>query len=148
MKYKGDQNKNEAKSLLKNTHKKHDLLNNHENNLLTNKFLTFLKIINISIFAYIIFSSIFYLIVHFYGKTFIKGKSVRLEYDTLLHQNLFVNFYFVLTTVLGFLTISKKSINYFLFYYFTMVLYGTVFTISYFSTSSTIVAGYAAFSNL
>jgi len=125
-------NINETKRLLKN-YNKGKILKMNENPLLSSKFLSFLKIVNISVLVYIIFSTIFYFIVHYYGKRVIQSKTIRIEYEQLLYQNLFVNFYFLLVALLGFNTVKKRSLYYFCSYYFTLIIYSIIFTISYFS---------------
>jgi hypothetical protein len=129
MKY--EENTQERKSLLKNS--KHRNISSEEYPLLSSSFIFYLKIANIKISIYILISTIFYFMVHYYGKKIIKTKTVRLEYENELYQNLFVNFYFTLSLIVGFLSINRRSLHYFSFYYFTFLLYSTVFIISYFS---------------
>jgi hypothetical protein len=129
MKYE-DNNNPETKKLLK-THK--SPFRSQDSSFLSHNFLVFLKTINIALLSYIIFSTFFYFIVHYYGKRIINSKTLRLEYDNLLYQNLFVNFYFILASVLGFISISRKSILYFCWFYTTLNLYSTLFITSYIS---------------
>jgi hypothetical protein len=128
---KNDEQAGETKQLLKNTKLRY--AKTEEYPLITSNFSKYLKITNISILIYILFSTIFYFIVHFYGKRIIKSKTVRVEYENELYQNLFVNFYFTLSVILGFMAINRKSLYYFSFYYMTFILYSTLFIISYYS---------------
>ncbi len=126
MKY--EDNLPESKKLLKSNK---NIPKKHEPSLLSTHFLLFLKSVNISLLSYIILSTFFYLIVHYYGKRIINSKSWRIEYDNLLYQNLFVNFYFILATILGFIAISKKSLKYFSLFYLTISLYSVLFITCY-----------------
>jgi hypothetical protein len=128
-----DDSGNETSKLIKNKQKESVFPRNEEYPLLNSKFLTFLQIVNIATTAYIIVSSGFYFLVHFYGKRIIKSKSLRLEYESLLYHNLFINFFFIFSTVLGFITVKKKSLSYFFFYFFTLIMYSIIFIVSYFS---------------
>ena len=103
---KNEENIQERKSLLKN--QKHRHIRSDEYPLLTSSFISYLKIANITISVYILLSTIFYFMVHYYGKKIIKTKTVRLEYENELYQNLFVNFYFTLSLIVGFLLINRK----------------------------------------
>jgi hypothetical protein len=126
MKDKDDQ---ETHKLLKNSKNKDFFY--AQTSLLSRNFLIFLKVLNIAFILYITISTIFYLCVHYYGKRVIQAKSLRLEYDSLLYQNLFVNFYFILITLLGFITTKHKSINYFALYLSSLVLYSFLFLYAY-----------------
>jgi hypothetical protein len=128
---KNEENSQESKTLLKNPKYRH--IRTEEYPLLTSNFNSYLKIANVTISIYIFISTIFYFMVHYYGKKLIKSKTVRMEYENELYQNLFVNFYFTLSMIVGFLTINRRSLHYFSFYFFTFLLYSTVFIISYFS---------------
>jgi hypothetical protein len=66
---------NETSKLIKNKQKETITLRNEDYPLLNSKFMTFLQIVNIATTAYIIVSSCFYFIVHYYGKRIIKSKN-------------------------------------------------------------------------
>jgi len=126
----------ETKKLLKNKMNHNNIVRsqNHtsrELNLFSINFLVLLKTFNYFTLFYIILSSIFYFLIHYYGKKIIYNKTLRLEYDSVLYQNLFANFYFAFTTTLGFICISRKSLYYFCLYFSTIFFYSILFFISY-----------------
>lgn len=94
-----------------------------------------IKTINIFYLSYVVSTTILFIIIHYYGKLIIQGKATRLEYDNLLYYNLFNNFYFILAIIPGFLSISRKSLKYFLIFYMMTIIYSTFFIIYYFARS-------------
>jgi hypothetical protein len=126
MKDKDDQ---ETHKLLKNSKNK-DFFD-AQRSLLSRNFLIFLKVLNIAFILYITISTLFYICVHYYGKRVIQAKSLRLEYDNLLYQNLFVNFYFIMITLLGFITTKHKSMKYFALYFSTLIVYSFIYLYAY-----------------
>jgi hypothetical protein len=73
-------------------------------------------------------------LIHYYGKKIINNKTLRLEYDSILYHNLFLNFYFIFTITLGFMFLSKKSLYYFCLYFSTIFFYSIIFLVSYASS--------------
>jgi hypothetical protein len=123
-----DKDDPETQKLLKNSKTKKIF---YERDLLSKNFLLFLKVLNISFVLYIAISTIFYICVHYYGKRVFQAKTLRVEYDNLLYQNLFVNFYLILITSLGFITTKSKSTKYFALYFSTLIFYSFIFLYAY-----------------
>ena len=87
-----------------------------------NYFTLLFKAMNFSILFYIILSSVMYVVIHFYGKTIIKGKSHWMEYDHLLYINLFNDLFLVVILLLGLFTLNKKSNTSFIIYWSVLLL--------------------------
>jgi len=127
MKYE-DNNESEGQKLLRSNRTINTL---HENYFMTRTFIMCLKAINITLLSYVLISTIFYFVVHYYGKRIINTKALRVEYDYLLNQNLIVNFFFTLSNILGFITITKRSIKLFCLFFLTLNFYSTLFVFSF-----------------
>jgi hypothetical protein len=80
------------------------------------------KAMNFSILFYVVLSSVMYIIIHFYGKTIIKGKSQWIEYDQLLYINLFNDLFLIVLLLLGYFTLKKKSNTSFIIYWSILLL--------------------------
>lgn len=102
---------------------------------LSKNFSTVLKAINIFFLIYVLSTTVFYILIHYYGKLIVKGKATRLEYDTLLYYNLFNNLFFILTVIPGFLSVSSRSLKYFLIFYSMTIFYSSFFILFYFINS-------------
>ena len=63
-----------------------------------------------------------YIVIHFYGKTIIRGKSQWIEYDQLLYINLFNDLFLVVLLLLGYFTLKKRSNTSFIIYWSVLLL--------------------------
>jgi hypothetical protein len=124
------QNNNEIKSLIKKIKKREDI---DEPIFFSYNFCLLMKIFQFAFLIYIIWSTIFYILIHYYGKQIIQSNSLRIEYDNILYQNLFTNIYFTFITISGFISVSKKSIKYFLTFYLMLIIFSIFSIIEYFT---------------
>ena len=96
--------------------------NDADNDYFGQYFALLFKSMNFSILFYVILSTVMYIIIHFYGKTIIRGKSQWIEYDQLLYVNLFNDLLLVFLLFLGFFTLKKKSNTSFIIYWSILLL--------------------------
>ena len=71
--------------------------------------------------CYLIISSLLYVLIHYYGKSILKAKIIRNEYEMLLHDNVFINIYLLMTYCYGHIAVNKKDINYFIYFYMSLI---------------------------
>ena len=122
--------KEEKENFIKGKIIKNPFQNNSlQSNILTSNFLLFLKIINAFLLCYLIISSLLYVLIHYYGKSIVKAKIIRNEYEMLLHDNVFINIYLMMTYCYGHIAVNKKEYKLFclLLYDFNLFKYFVIY---------------------